>query len=105
MAHYSVYRNDNPRTRADFPLLVDVQADLLAALRTRVVVPLVRLSDTPMQPIDRLTPIVEVNGERYLLLAPQLAGVPAATLGTPVASLASQREAIVAALDLLLTGA
>jgi len=29
MAQFTVYRNKNPRSKATFPLLVDVQSDLL----------------------------------------------------------------------------
>ena len=39
MPQFSVHRNPNPDTRAAYPLLLDVQSDLIAGLRTRVVVP------------------------------------------------------------------
>lgn len=40
MARYDVYRNQSARGADDTPFLLDVQADMLAQLRTRVVVPL-----------------------------------------------------------------
>lgn len=104
MPQFVVHRNRNPRTRADFPLLVDVQPDLLAELRTRVVVPLTRASKLTKKPIDRLTPIVEIGTEAYALMTPQLAGIQTSDLGAPVANIAEQRQTVVAALDLLFTG-
>lgn len=105
MAQYSIYRNTNPRTRAHFPLLVDVQADLLADLKTRTVVPLANVAVHGIKPIDRLMPILDIDAEQYVMVTPQLAGIPAAMLGESVANVREHRDAIVAALDLLFTGA
>ena len=41
MAQFDVYLNPNSSTRRNIPYLLDVQADLLDAMATRVVVPLV----------------------------------------------------------------
>ena len=71
MPRYDVYRNPNPRTRAHNPYLLDVQADALSGLRSRVIVPL----------------------------------VPKAAIGERVASLGDEGSTILAALDLVLTGA
>ena len=38
MAQFDVYHNPNPATRKTIPYLLDVQADLLDAMATRVVV-------------------------------------------------------------------
>ncbi len=43
MPQFAVYRNRNAATRARYPLLLDVQSDLLAGMGTRVVIPLVLL--------------------------------------------------------------
>ena len=40
MPQFTVHRNPNPGSKAAYPLLLDVQSDLLADLGTRVVVPL-----------------------------------------------------------------
>ncbi len=42
MGQFTVYRNKNPRTKSAFPLLVDVQSDVLEDLHTRVVIPLTK---------------------------------------------------------------
>ena len=41
MAQFDVYLNPNAATRKIIPYLLDVQADLLDTLSTRVVVPLI----------------------------------------------------------------
>ena len=105
MAQFTVYKNKNPRSKTTYPLLVDAQADLLDHLQTRLVIPLTRAAALTKKPIGRLTPAIEIDGERYLLMTPQLAGIACSELGPAVGSVADQRSAIVSALDLLITGA
>jgi toxin CcdB len=104
MAQFAVYRNKNTRTKAIFPLLVDVQSDLLEDLQTRVVIPLAKVSALSKNPLSQLTPVFKLEDEAYVLLTPQLAGVARTELGTMGGSLAEQRDAILAALDFLVTG-
>jgi toxin CcdB len=104
MSQFTVYKNKNPRSRTTFPLLVDVQADLLDELETRVVIPLTKAPALSRKPISRLTPSVEVDGENYLMITPQLAGIARSELGAVVGNIAEQRVIIIGALDLLLTG-
>src|ERR1044072_9470549 len=105
MAQFTVYKNKNPRSKATYPLLVDVQADLLDDLQTRIVIPLTKVPTLTKKPIARLMPSIAVGGEQYLLMTPQLAGIARSELGSAVGNIADQRNAIVAALDLLITGA
>jgi toxin CcdB len=104
VAQFSVYRNKNPRTKAAFPLLVDVQSDLLQPLNTRVVVPLTKAPALTKKPVSHLTPELFFSGDRYVLMTPQLAGVNRADLGALVGTLIEDRQKILAALDFLLTG-
>lgn len=104
MAQFTVYRNRNPRTKSTFPLLLDVQSDLLEVLKTRVVIPMSRASSLAKHPLEQLTPIVPFEGDAFVLLTPQLAGIAHADLGPPIGSLAEYRGAILAALDFLLAG-
>ena len=99
MPQFDVLRTKNPT----YPLVVDVQADLHAKLATRVVVPMV-LRTRYAQPATRLTPVIEVRGNDYVLLFPQMAAVPKQALGAVVGSLAAERTVLIAALDLLITG-
>jgi toxin CcdB len=101
MSQFDVFRS--PRAGI-YPLVVDVQADLHAKLATRIVVPLVLRTRYAAQPLARLTPILKVRGDEYVLVFPLLAAVPKASLGELVGSLAAQRATLIAALDLLITG-
>ncbi|MBW6398470.1 CcdB family protein [Roseomonas sp. HJA6] len=83
--------------------VVNVQSDLLDHLQTRVVVPLLPPDRVPPAMPD-LHPNLAVQGEAFLLATQLLAAVPRRELGPVVGSLASERDAITRALDLLLTG-
>jgi toxin CcdB len=104
MAQYDVYRNPNPASRARIPFLLDVQAGLLDTLATRIVVPLRRPEVLAGKPAERLTPELEVEGRKVLMLTPELAAIPRKALGERVGNLAPERGRIVAALDLALIG-
>jgi len=104
VAQFSVYRNKSPRTKAAFPFLVDVQSDLLEPLNTRVVVPLTKAPALTKKPVSHLTPEISFSGDRYVLMTPQLAGINRSELGPIAGTLAEERQAILAALDFLLTG-
>lgn len=104
MAQFSVYKNKNPKTKTAYPYLVDVQSDLLRDLRTRVVVPLVKLASLGKKPLKNLTPVLEVDGQKFVMLAPQLAGISMNDLGPEVGSLVNHRAEIINALDFLITG-
>lgn len=101
MAQFDVYKN--PRAGA-YPYLVDVQAELLARLATRAVVPVMALKRYGAKPISRLNPTVRIGNVEHVLLVQELAAIPAAALRDKVMSLAGRRGEIVAALDLLFTG-
>ena len=101
MAQFDVYRN--PR-RSTFPLLLDVQADLLGLLASRIVVPMAPRKRYRARPITRLNPIGTVAGVEYVLVFQEMAAVPRGALGQPVASLAARRDALVGAIDLMFAG-
>jgi toxin CcdB len=102
---FAVHRNRNAATKARFPFLLDVQSGLLEELGTRVVIPLTPASAaTKRGTLQTLTPLCTVEGKPHVLMTPQLAGIAAKELGPPVADLSHDRQAIIAALDLLFTG-
>ncbi len=104
MAQFSVHTNKNPKSKSAYPYLVNVQSDLLSDLQTRVVVPLAKVTALRKKPIKDLTPVVEIEGGKYLLLIPQLAGISISELGQPVGTVTGHRQEIIAALDFLITG-
>ncbi len=105
MRQFVVYRNRNAMTRNVYPLLLNVQSDLIAETGTRVVVPLVPLSGSRKPPsISTLTPELDVDGKRHVLLMPLLAAIEIADLGAMVADFSSERISILNALDFLTHG-
>lgn len=104
MPQFAVHRNRNPGTKARFPLLLDVQSDLLDPLATRVVVPLAPAGSAARSAMDTLTPTCRIDGRDYMVMTPQLAGISARDLGPAVGDLRGQRTTILAALDMLFTG-
>lgn len=73
MVQFDVHRNPK---RGAFPLLLDVQADLLSSLATRVVVPMAKLDQRGPKPISQLNPVAVVDGVRYALVFQELAAIP-----------------------------
>jgi toxin CcdB len=104
MAQFTVCRNKNPQTRSTVPFLLDVQNDLLNDLETRVVVPLSPISVMQGRALRTLMPILEIEGESFVMLTPQMAGIPKSELGAPVTQVERYRFEIIAAIDFLLTG-
>lgn len=103
MAQFDLYVNQNAATRQTIPYLLDLQADLLEALGTRVVAPLVTASLFG-KPATHLNPTFIIDESPVVMSTAELAGVPVRLLGKAVGSLKGQRDEILAALDLLFTG-
>lgn len=98
MARFHVYPNPDGAG-----YLLDVQADLLDNLNTRVVVPLLPLDAAP-SPANTLNPVFTIEGNAVVMVSQFLAAIPAQILKVPVASLAGSRTEITVALDLLFQG-
>jgi toxin CcdB len=103
MPQFALYRNKNKATRARFPLLLDIQSDLLEPIVTRVVIPLTPVTSGRSRAMQTLTPVVTFDGSEYVLVTPQLAGILASELGPVVGNLQKQRATIIAALDFLVS--
>jgi len=76
----------------------------LEPLNTRVVIPITKAAALTRKPVSHLTPEVSFNGDRYVLMTPQMAGIGRAELGPHAGTLAEERQTILAAIDFLLTG-
>jgi toxin CcdB len=101
MAQFDVFQNPKAGT---FPLLLDIQSELLARLETRVVVPMTTLKKLGAKPITRLNPVVKIDNHEYVLVVQDLASIPLSALSKRVTNIAAKRTEIIAALDLLITG-
>jgi toxin CcdB len=104
MPQFTVYRNKNPQTLSAVPFLLDVQNDLLSDLETRVVIPLRPVSAILGKVLKPLMPVLEIEGGRFVLLTPQMAGIPKSELGASVIRVEHYRSEIIAAIDFLVTG-
>jgi toxin CcdB len=99
MARFDVFRID----RTDV-LVVDIQADILSGLDTRVVVPLVPADTVQREAMPRLKPLLSVAGVDYRLITTDLAAVPTSELVACIANLEDQRGTIIDAIDFLMQG-
>ena len=104
MAQMWVYQNKNSQSNKEFPLLLDIQTNLLDSLQTTVVVPLQKLKNNKDKVLTQLTPIFSIDDVDYLMLTPQLAGIQRKELGKAIAELEYARVKILNALDFLLSG-
>lgn len=102
MRFLDVCRNPAADGRPDHltPFLLVVQSDLVQIRRSRVVVPLVR-AVAAGTPISRLMPVFEIEGERVVMMTPQIAGISTTDIGPTVANLAEHRFEIRTAIDIL----
>lgn len=83
--------------------VIDVQADLLDGLNTRVVVPLRPLAQAPL-PARRLNPVFQIGSKPHVMVTQYLAAVPVSELGKPVANLSAHFDEITNALDMVFIG-
>jgi toxin CcdB len=101
MGQFDIYRN--PR-KGVFPLLLEIQSEVLSELSTRVVVPMTSIKEYGATPITRLNPTARVGRIEYVLVFQELAAVPRSALGEKVGSLDHLRTELIRAIDLLCTG-
>lgn len=87
----------------DGGLVLDVQADILDELRTRIIVPLLKRDDAP-PPAKYLNPIFRVEGEEYVMKTEFLSAVDRSVLGQPTTNLAPYSAEITRALDMVFQG-
>lgn len=103
MKQFDILANPFPRSRERQPYLASLQSDLLArSLDTTVVAPLEPAESSTFA--DRLNPRVEIEGKPFVLITQELVTVRKNVLGEIRGSIAGERDAIIAALDLLFTG-
>jgi toxin CcdB len=70
MAQFTVYKNKNAQSKKEFPLLLDVQSDLLESLQTTVVMPLKTLATNKNIAFIQLTPTLTIGDTTYLMMMP-----------------------------------
>ena len=104
MAQFDVYPNPQIQARDRYPFVVNIQAELLDGLPSRMVIPLSNVGMQASSLPKRLILEANILG-RQLTLMPQLAApVPADRLSKPVANIAAMHFDIVSALDAVVSG-
>ncbi len=103
MRQFGVYRNRNAATRSAYPLLLNVQSDLISGTGTRVVVPLVPAGRS-IRTMPPLMPGMSVGGKPHVMVTPLMAAMELADLGVLEGDLSGERAIILAALDFLVSG-
>ena len=98
MARFDVYRGAPGEG-----YLLDCQTDFLSGLNTRLTVPLFLVNMAP-EPAARLNPIFQVEGNAVVMLTQYASAIEVRHLGAHIGSLAGEQDAIMNALDMLLTG-
>jgi toxin CcdB len=102
MAQFDVHRNPG-RHRDSIPFIVVVQSSLYDDYRRRVVVPLVDRSSIGKVTNPRLNPTFRIKGQSVVLHPLEIVSVANESLGEFVESLEGEGDAIIAALDEMLT--
>jgi len=82
---------------------LDVQADIVYGLTTRLVVPLMPPGIAPI-PAKRLNPIFKVGRQDHVMVTQYLAAIPTSALGPRVGNLRDQHDTVVTALDMIFLG-
>jgi toxin CcdB len=104
MAQFDVHENIGEHKGA-IPFVVIVQSSQFDNYRRRVVVPLVRAREIGPQRFETFNPAFTVRGMKVVLHPLEIVSIRLDQLGVRVGSLADSAQAIVAALDELLTRA
>ncbi len=101
MARFDVYEYK----AAKVPYVLDVQANLLSDLNTVVVLPLVPKEEAYKEVAPKLKPVIQVNGQNYILMTTDIGTLARSTLGKCVVNIENEhRQDIVDALDFLFQG-
>jgi toxin CcdB len=101
MSQFDVHRFAG--RRAGIHYVVDLQAQLLEEMGSRLVAPLYPVK-IQKNLLPRLNPVVNVGDEPYFIALPEIASMRVKDLGAPVASLKEHRDEIITGVDLLFTG-
>jgi len=104
MGQFTAYRNPNTATSAQYPYLLDIQSDILSALRTTIVIPITPSKIVASISLSRLNPVFVLNGKSFTAMTQDIAGVDRHQLGAPAYDLSAYRSDIIAAVDFVLSG-
>ena len=103
MAQFDVYLNPVAPGRRAYPFVVALRSDLAADLRDEIVAPLALRATIPGG-AGRVTPVVEIDGDAYIILVPKMTVIPSRDLVRRHVAIPAARADILAAIDYLFFG-
>ena len=104
MTQFSLYKNQDKRSKGSYPYFVDVQNDLFSDLNSRTVIPFARHESLNKTDVERLCPVVPIRNRNFVLLTHQMTSVPVSILSKEEMTLENYRYEILDAIDMLITG-
>ncbi|ELC5048565.1 CcdB family protein [Salmonella enterica] len=104
MKQFAVYKNKS-RNKQAYPYFIDVQADMLAHLNTRLVMPLTQKANSNSQ-VKALTPIITIDQIDYVVLATMITTTDVKNLKAEdvVMDASHLRDQLVSAIDMMILG-
>ncbi|HBY2168558.1 TPA: plasmid maintenance protein CcdB [Klebsiella pneumoniae] len=104
MKQFAVYKNKS-RNKQAYPYFIDVQADMLAHLNTRLVMPLTQKANSNSQ-VKALTPIITIDQIDYVVLATMITTTDVKNLKDEDAVMDAShlRDQLVSAIDMMILG-
>jgi toxin CcdB len=104
VTQFSLYKNQDKRSRNTYPYFVDVQNSLFSDLNSRLVIPFARPESINDSDVDRLCPAIPIHGKSHVLLTHQMTSVPISILSKEELLLEDYSYQILEAIDMLITG-
>ncbi|AXF76333.1 CcdB family protein [Xenorhabdus sp. PR6a] len=104
MKQFAVYKNKS-RNKQAYPYFIDVQADMLAHLNTRLVMPLTQKANSNSQ-VKALTPVITIEQVDYVILTTMITTTDVKNLKDEDAIINAShlRDQLVAAIDMMILG-
>lgn len=104
MKQFAVYKNKS-RNKQAYPYFIDVQADMLAHLNTRLVMPLTQKANSNSQ-VKALTPVITIEQVDYVVLATMITTTDVKNLKDEDAIMDAShlRDPLVVAIDMMILG-
>ena len=100
---FEAFINPVTAARRAYPFVLVLQSDWASNVKERIVAPVARREGIrPM--VLKVAPIITIDGSEHLVLVPALTGVRARDLRDSIGSFASERAALLAAIDYLFFG-
>jgi toxin CcdB len=96
VARFDLYRRQGR-------LVVDVRANIIPFVGTRLVIPLYQLGEVPRS-MAKLHPVLAIHGQPFVLATHLMAAVPAIELGSAIGSVDEHYDSITEAISVVLNG-